>query len=116
MKEGDISRKIQMALTQEGARVFRNNVGLFKTKDDRPIHTGLCVGSSDLIGWTKDGRFLAIEVKTKKGVKRTNKKRLELQKNFIYQVNRAGGVAFFADSVENSIKLYRERTICSTPT
>jgi len=110
MKESDISRAIQLALTQLGARAFRNNVGLFETKDGRPIRTGLCVGSSDLIGWTHTGRFLAIEVKTKKGEAKTKKKRLEQQRNFIKQVNNFGGVGFFADSVESMIKQYRERT------
>ena len=110
MKESDISRGIRIALSLLGARVFVNTVGLFETVDGRIIHAGLCVGSSDLIGWTHDGRFLAIEVKIPGGKSKTNKKRLEGQKNFIYQVNRSGGVAFFADSADEAVRLYRERT------
>ena len=110
MKESDISRSIQISLTQEGARAFLNTVGLFETKDGRVIHTGLCKGSSDLIGWTHDGKFLAIEVKAPGGIKKTNKKRLDQQKNFINQVNLIGGVGFFADSVEDAVQQYKERT------
>jgi len=104
MKESDISRSIQIALTREGARVFRNNVGLFETRDGRAIQTGLCVGSSDLIGWTKSGRFLAVEVKIKKGRATLN------QQNFLQQVNNCGGVGIIVRSVEDAVQQYRERT------
>ena len=96
MKEADLSREIQIeASNKYGARIFRNNVGLFNTLDGRKIRTGLCEGSSDLIGWTKDGRFLAIEVKKPKGFRRLS------QKNFIEQVNKSGGIGFFAYSAED---------------
>lgn len=109
MKESDLSRKIQVSLSQLGVRVFINTVGFFKTKDGRAIHTGLCKGSSDLIGWTHNGRFLCIEVKALGGYKKTSKERLEQQKNFISQVNKAGGVGFFAESVEEAVNRYKGR-------
>lgn len=34
-----------------GARLFRNNVGRYRYLD-RWVQYGLCVGSSDIIGWT----------------------------------------------------------------
>lgn len=102
MREGKILREIRLALTKEGARVFRNNTGLFKTKDGRTIRTGLCVGSSDLIGWTKDGRFLAVEVKRPGG-----RKRIE-QIFFIDKVVQSGGVAFFSTSPEDTVKNLKE--------
>jgi len=81
MTESDIQKQIQVAATEAGARVFRNNnafawVGdVRKLKDGsihitnpRPIHCGLGVGSADLIGITSTGRFLSIEVKTARGV------------------------------------------------
>ena len=111
MKESDISREIQVALSLEGARVFRNNVGLFETKDGRAIRTGLCEGSSDLIGWTHHGKFLSIEVKTLKGLQSYLRKgNNEKQKNFINRVNAFGGVGFVAASVESAVRQYKERT------
>jgi len=36
---------------EKNVRLWRNNVGVFFTKDDRPVRTGLCNGSADLIGF-----------------------------------------------------------------
>lgn len=63
----------------------------------RRLHAGLCLGSSDLIGWTtveitpemvgqKVAIFTAIEVKT------GNLKATKEQKNFIDIVNASGGI------------------------
>ena len=98
MKEGNISRKIQLAASSLKARMFRNNVGLFTTQDGRKIRTGLCVGSSDLIGWTRIevteemvgveiAVFTALEVKTPTG--RATKEQLA----FISAVRDSGGIA-----------------------
>lgn len=99
MKESDLMRLIMLEVTRLGHRVFRNNSGLFYRKGDAknnfPIRCGLCVGSSDLIGFTKQGKFLAIEVKTDKGIIEA------AQEQFIRQVNAAGGVAFVARSVRD---------------
>ncbi len=54
-------------------------------------------GISDIIG-IYQGRFLAIEVKTPKG------KLTDSQRAFIQRVNREGGIAFVARSVEDVIK------------
>lgn len=97
MTEAKIMRDIQVALSEYGCRLFRNNTGLFDTLDGRKIRTGLCVGSSDLIGWTKDGRFLAIEVKTNHG------RPTQQQIDFIQAVNWSGGLGFIARSVEEAI-------------
>ncbi len=97
MLEKDIQNLIRIEVSKLGARVFRNNVGLFETLDGRAVKTGLCKGSSDLIGWTKKGRFLAIEVKTKKGKTKEN------QINFINEVNKSGGVGFIARSPEEAV-------------
>lgn len=63
-----------------GITTWRNNTGLAWTGsetqkqgrnlliiDYRPIHFGLCKGSSDLIGIGPGGQFLGIEVKRKGG-------------------------------------------------
>jgi hypothetical protein len=89
---------------------FRNQVGATHTPDGRLIRFGLCVGSSDLIGWVpleitqdmvgqKVAVFAAVEVK-KPGGKAT-----EDQINFIRNVTRAGGYAGIARSPEEAIAI-----------
>lgn len=60
-------RSIMLALSEDGHAVFRANVGLFFTKDGRPVRSGLPVGFSDLFGFTADGRPFFLEVKTATG-------------------------------------------------
>lgn len=108
MSEKKIMQDIQVELSRLGARVFRNNIGLFETSDGRKIRTGLCVGSSDLIGWcsitvTQDmiGRqvaiFTAVEVKTETG------RVTPEQENFIGAVRKSGGIAFIARSINDAV-------------
>jgi hypothetical protein len=123
-KEKDIENEIRLAMP-DNVRIFRNNVGMgwagdaarTKTGDiiirnPRPLHAGLCVGSSDEIGWCtieitpdmvgkKIAVFLAIECKTK-----TGKKRKE-QANFINNVIKSGGIAGICRSVEDAEKLVK---------
>lgn len=65
-------------------KVYRRNNDPFRIK-----------GVSDILGILRTGVFLAIEVKSEKG-----KASLE-QLNFINKINRAGGLAFIARSVED---------------
>ena len=96
MTEAELMREIQLAVTQEGHRVFRNNIGVCQTKSGEYIRYGVCnPGGADLIGWTKEGRFLAIEVKGPKG-------RVSAQQNlFLQAVTRSGGVGILARSVDD---------------
>lgn len=114
MSESALMREIMLAVSKTGARVFRNNTAegwagkstvgrcmlgtTISIVNPRRLHGGLCVGSSDLIGWTSDGRFLAIEVKTAKG------RTAQEQVLFISAVRHAGGVAFVARSVEEALE------------
>lgn len=98
MSESPLYNEVRLAVCKAGARVFRNNVGLFTTRNGTPIRTGLCVGSSDLIGWTRDGRFLAIEVK------RVGESPTFDQIKFLNAVREAGGVAFVATSGEDALR------------
>lgn len=94
-KESELMRKIQVAVSEAGGRVFRNNSGYAELAHGRWLKYGVGnPGGSDLIGWTSEGKFLAIEVKSKKGIL------TEQQSNFINEVNRSGGIAFMARSVE----------------
>lgn len=68
-----------------------------------PLHAGLCDGQSDYIGWTKNGKFLAIETKTKNS--KTQKKRLDEQNNFIKQILDVGGIAGMVEDEEQALEL-----------
>ncbi len=127
MAERDITVKILKEASQLGARLFRQNTGLgwvgeivrktgqaLVLKNPRPLHAGLCVGSSDVIGWTPRvitpemvGKtvavFTAIEVKTK-GITVT-----EPQKKFVQAVQEAGGIAGIARSVDEAVALLRPK-------
>lgn len=121
-KESNIQKTIQLAVSERtNATMWRNNVGTgwvgqtSRTKDGgvyiknaRPLKAGLCVGSSDLIGFTqveitpemvgkKIAVFTAIEVKTANGRRRKE------QINFCEFVKSKGGKAGFARSADDAV-------------
>lgn len=125
MTEGNLQNGIRLALAKvSGLILFRNNVGLGWTgqtvkktadaivlKDPRPLHAGLCNGSSDLIGWrsvtiTPDmvgkrfAMFTAVEVK------KPNGRVSEDQINFLNNLNAAGGFGVIARSDEEARNLF----------
>lgn len=87
MKEADLQRQIQLRASEIGVRLFRNHRGQVEDVHGRHHTFGLCNGASDLIGWTAEGKFLAIEVKLLGG--RPTKE----QARFIEAVLQAGGRA-----------------------
>lgn len=97
--ESRIQSEIQLAASRVGARLWRNQVGKYELADGRWLSSGLCVGSSDLIGLTHDGRFLAIEVK------RPGKTATPEQRAFVSLVRAMGGVAGVCHSVEEFLAL-----------
>lgn len=99
MTEADLMREIQKEASYLGHRLFRNSVGKALTKDGRFISFGLCVGSSDLIGFTRNGLFLAVE--TKIGYAKPT----EEQQTFIEVVNRNGGLAGVCYSLDDFRRL-----------
>jgi hypothetical protein len=107
--ESIIQNAIRIAASTAGARVFRNQVGSYRLADGRWITSGLCVGSSDLIGWTVVNGvavFTAIEVKTVNG--RTSKE----QDAFIAAVERDGGLAAVVRSPQEvlfAIETFRKK-------
>ncbi len=101
MKESDIQRLIMLALSEAGCLIWRNNTGVLKNAAGIPIKFGLCVGSSDLIGLTPAGRFLAVEIKTSKG------RATPEQLRFIEAVRARGGIAGIARSPEEALDLLR---------
>ena len=116
--EHAIQTEILLAASAKGYILFRNNTGMGWTGDTerlsdgsvlirnpRPLHAGLCKGSSDLIGWrpllvgpehlgSRLAQFAAIEVKTKRG------RATAEQANFLRVVGEAGGIALLSRSPE----------------
>ncbi len=94
--EAQISKSVMLEASRLGMRVFRNNVGLYNTKEGGKIRTGLHNGSGDFIGWYK-GVFVSIEVK------RVGSKPSSAQLNWQKQVQASGGFACIIDN-ENKLK------------
>lgn len=97
-----VKRLITTAL-KRGITLWRNQVGTYRLADGRYITSGLCVGSADLIGYTRTvitpemvGRtvavFTAIEAKSATG--RASSRQLA----FLERVREAGGIAVVARS------------------
>ena len=96
MTEAELMREIQLFLSNKGHRVFRNNIGVCKDERGNYIRYGVCnPGGSDLIGWTKEGKFLAVEVKSAKG------RLTATQESFLEAINKAGGIGICARSVQD---------------
>lgn len=109
MKEQHLYKELQAKHSKFGV-LFRNNTGTaFQGKratinsrlvitEPRQITFGLCVGSSDLIGWTEkiitaDMIGQKIAIFTALEVKNGNGKPTKEQINFIKQVRKSGGIA-----------------------
>ena len=116
MSEIDLVRQLQLKASELGHRLWRNNSGVgwagqqvrvnrpmmvLVMPDDivirkaRALHAGLAPGSSDLIGLTNQGRFLAVECKSEHG------KPTEGQESFIATVQRLGGIGIIAKSIDD---------------
>lgn len=132
MFETNLQKLIMLGVSKLGTTtIFRNNVGMgwigkskrisqptnvklmpgdILIQNGRPLHAGLCEGSSDLVGWTertvtpemvgkKVAIFTAVEVKTDAG------RVTAQQMNFISRVRQAGGIAGIARSPEEARNL-----------
>lgn len=126
-----LMHRIMLAFTKAGARIFRNQVGegwygdvtfngkgpifghpIVTIKYPRKLTAGLCVGSSDLIGWLsveispdmvgkRLAVFVAAEVKTERD--RITKE----QSHFLAAVKDAGGIAIEARDVDGAVDALR---------
>ena len=121
MTEAAIQKRVMFEATRLGLRVLRNNRGQFYTIDCvkaliaaalslnlqrikeairnlRQVRAGLeADGSSDLIGWTPDGKFVALEIKTPEG------RVTPEQQHFLDTITKAGGFACVVRD-ENNLK------------
>ncbi len=97
MPESPHLRKLLLALSDPDTKPFRNNVGVLQDKRGQYVRYGLCVGSSDIVGWhsvtvtpemvgSRVAVFTAIEAKVNAAV-------TEEQRNFLRAVSDAGGIA-----------------------
>lgn len=98
--EAVILKRVMLEASKLGLRMFRNHCGGFYAKDGSFHRTGLCKGSSDLIGWTPCGFFAALEVKKPGG--RVSKE----QQNFVDKVFEAGGFACIIDDEKKLEKMF----------
>ena len=113
--ESGVQSLIRLNASRIGIRLWRNNVGAYKTDEGGWVRYGLCneskqmnerVKSSDLIGirsltvtpemvGTVVGQFVAREMKKPLWKFRESDKRAVAQKRYIDLVNRMGGDASF---------------------
>lgn len=113
MSEAPVVKRVMMEASKLGLRLLRNNRGMFYTLDKkRMVRAGLeAEGASDLIGittvlitnemvGTTIGVFTAVEVKEPEWKKPSGETE-EQQENFINQVRKRGGIAFFINNHEN---------------
>lgn len=98
--EAQIQKAIMQVLHRHPkvARVWRQNSGTFKQSyggKDRYVRANTAQGMSDIMGILKDGRTLAIEVKSATGTVKAH------QHEFLNSIATAGGIAFVARSVSD---------------
>lgn len=131
MTEAELLKRLMLAISGIGSRVFRNHVGFAwhgtgeaffarwnTTVDLKPgdvvlrqarrVQSGLCVGSHDLVGWTPHtitaedvGRTVAIFTSVE--AKSEHGRLSEEQVNFMRAVRANGGIAVEARTVEHAI-------------
>ena len=129
MSEHITQQRILLACGSGPVRLWRNNVGTgwagqatkvtpgnLRTvsqalrpgdvviRQGRPLHAGLCVGSSDLIGYRQVNgiaQFVALEVKSATG------RPTAQQVQFLDHINAVGGLAGIARSVDDAAAILR---------
>ena len=106
--ETTLQNEIRLAVGKlKDVRLFRNNVGMING-----VQFGLCVGSSDLIGFQsvtvtpemvgqKIAVFTALEVKTEKG------KPTPEQVKFTEMIKRFGGISAIVRGVDEAVEIFK---------
>lgn len=103
MNEADLMRSIMIALSNDGHFVARANVGLFFTKDGRPIRSGLPTGFSDIFGNRMgDAKAFYLEVKTPTGRVSTE------QLAFLHAMQMRGAISGVVRSIEDAREVLRK--------
>lgn len=119
MSERKLTDEILLAASKVGARLFRQNTGVgwvgkiikktsstITLEHPRPLHAGLCVGSSDIIGIlprviTQEdvGKTVGVFVATE--IKQVNGHLSVEQERFLAMVRLCGGIAVTARCVDD---------------
>lgn len=114
--ENHVQAQIRLAAAAAGVRLWRNNSGACRDDTGRMIRYGLgndsarindTFKSSDLIGLTASGVFVAIECKRPDWRFTPGDKRAQAQSNFLATVAASGGKAGFARSVDEFYAIVR---------
>ena len=92
--------QIVQYLNFQGNYVWRTNTGSIKTEKGHMVHMAR-KGTSDILGLTKTGRFVAIEVKKPE----TRKNVTVYQQMFLDEIKRYGGIAGVATSPEEALSI-----------
>lgn len=110
--ESDIQKGILEYLEWRRILVWRTNAGsAFRSYTNKSgiskmyKQTFAPPGTSDIIGITNTGLFLAIEVKV------PGKEPTEIQTQFINEINEKGGIAFVAHSIEEVQEALKSRGV-----
>lgn len=104
VSETPLLRSILLALQPYGV-FWRNNSGMATHANGHPVRFGLTRGAADIIGLRHDGRFVAIEVKTKTG--RVSKP----QDTFLCRVRECNGIAGVARTPEEAIRITMQHDV-----
>lgn len=120
MNENILGKKISLIASELGHRIFRCNNGqgwigksvrVSQTmmvqvhpgdviiRQARPLHAGLINGSGDYIGFSSNGKFISLELKTKTGAVRPE------QISWVEAVKNSGGIAGICRSEEDAFEL-----------
>lgn len=102
MNETHLVRTCIDYLLYRGHYVWRNNTGMIRSSytdksgntSNRMWKAGL-KGSADILGISKDGKFIAVECKIKPN------KPSEFQKEFLQKISNRGGFAIVAYDIED---------------
>jgi hypothetical protein len=120
VSESDLYGALMIEATRLGHRLYRNNVGRARYRSPSgstfAVPYGLCVGASDLIGWTLQRRFArdqltvitelpSIAIFTAIECKSPKKKPTKEQQAFLAAVRNAGGIAGVVESIADYHKL-----------
>ena len=130
MLESEIQKRLQIAASQFGSKLFRNNVGVGWTgsikkrlpdgtiiiANARPLHAGLFTGSGDLIGWrtitiTPDMVGKRIAVFTSVEVKQNSGRATPDQVHWMNRVNESGGIAGIVKTEHDMMNLLSKKLL-----
>lgn len=114
MNESALMHHIMLGAADVGIKLFRNQTGTYKLADGRYLTSGLCKGSSDLIGWkpvkitqAMVGKtiavFCAVEVKSPDPRYKNQSRPTREQQNFIDAIVKAGGIAFSTNNLDSAM-------------